>query len=181
MQLNESNLYQPPEDLIMGLPAPDLVSAVEKSNDLSQLDVPIVQAPTQDDSPPGPVLLEGWRKYLSIFAAGLCLTLGAIGAVLPGIPTTPFLLLASYLLIRSSPRLHQKLRNNRLFGPLLRNWETHRAVSRSVKIWSLVVVVFFLSLSLYLSIIPWYLQAVIVVAGAIGIYVICRLPVIRAE
>jgi len=139
------------------------------------------QQQTEADTDPTDMLVTGWRKYLSIFAAGICLMLAALGAVLPGLPTTPFLLLASYLLIRSSPRLHQKLRNNRLFGPLLRDWETKRAVKRSVKIWSLVVVAVFLSLSLYLSVFPWYLKAIVLTAATIGIYVICRLPEIKAE
>lgn len=178
MPSNESNSPQPPIDLIQGNSTSKVFDIVDKPIETSQLGAPKTNPPLREDLLPAPTLVKGWRKYLLIFAAGICLTLAAIGAVLPGLPTTPFLLLASYLLIRSSPRLHQKLQSNRLFGPLIRNWEANRAVSRSVKIWSLIVVVFFLSLSLCFSVVPWYFQAVIVIAGSIGIYVICRLPVI---
>jgi uncharacterized membrane protein YbaN (DUF454 family) len=51
-------------------------------------------------------------------ALGLgCFALGAVGAVVPGLPTTVFLLVGSYLLTRSCPVLEQRLRSSRLFRP----------------------------------------------------------------
>ncbi len=51
-------------------------------------------------------------------ALGLgCFALGAVGAVVPGMPTTVFLLVGSYLLTRSCPVLEQRLRSSRLFRP----------------------------------------------------------------
>jgi uncharacterized protein len=46
-----------------------------------------------------------------------------VGAVLPLVPTTPFLLLAAYAFARSSPRFHGWLVNHRRFGPLIQNWQ----------------------------------------------------------
>lgn len=63
----------------------------------------------------------------------LCLLLGAVGLVLPLLPTTPFVLLAAGCFARSSPRMHQWLLNNALFGPVLQDWERNRCVSRRVK------------------------------------------------
>jgi uncharacterized membrane protein YbaN (DUF454 family) len=51
-------------------------------------------------------------------ALGLgCFGLAGIGAVVPGLPTTIFLLMGSYLLTRSCPVLERRIRENRLFRP----------------------------------------------------------------
>lgn len=79
---------------------------------------------------------------------GLLMTgLAIAGAVLPLLPTTPFLLLAAYGFARSSRRLHDWLLNHRHFGPLIRNWRDHGAIDRGSKITALLVMVAALSLS----------------------------------
>lgn len=60
--------------------------------------------------------------------------LGIIGAFLPVMPTTPFLLLAVACFARSSPKLEAWLMNHPKFGPSLRNWREHGAISRKAKI-----------------------------------------------
>lgn len=63
----------------------------------------------------------------------MSLTLGVIGIVLPGLPTTPFVLLAAWAAARSSERLHAWLRAHRVFGPMIRDWQASGAVSRRAK------------------------------------------------
>jgi uncharacterized protein len=60
--------------------------------------------------------------------------LGVIGAFLPVLPTTPFMLLALWAFSRSSPRLELWLLQHRTFGPPLRAWRAHRVVSWRAKI-----------------------------------------------
>src|SRR5690606_13991156 len=69
-----------------------------------------------------------------ILAGILATALGIIGIALPLLPTTPFLLLAAFAFARSSPQLHKWLVNHRRFGPLIRNWQRHGAISRRAKI-----------------------------------------------
>jgi len=75
----------------------------------------------------------GARRWLLLAWAWCCIALAFVGVWLPGMPTTVFVLMAAWAAMRSSPRLHHWLESHRLFGPLLRNWQLHRAVSRRAK------------------------------------------------
>lgn len=69
------------------------------------------------------------------FLLGLLFTaLGVVGAFLPLMPTTVFLILAAGCFARSSPRLEAWLLNHRQFGPLIRDWREHGAIPRRAKI-----------------------------------------------
>lgn len=84
-------------------------------------------------------------------AAGLIsLGLGIIGAVLPLLPTVPFLLLAAFCFARSSERLHNWLLNHPRFGPSIANWNERGAISRTAKQLATIsiVVTFLISLGL---------------------------------
>lgn len=62
------------------------------------------------------------------------LGVGLVGLVVPGLPTTEFVLLAAWAAAKSSPRLSAWLENHRLFGPMLANWRNGRAINRRAKI-----------------------------------------------
>ena len=59
--------------------------------------------------------------------------LGAIGAVLPLLPTVPFLLLAAFCFARGSERFHTWLMTHPSFGPPIRDWQENGAISRRAK------------------------------------------------
>ena len=59
-------------------------------------------------------------RWLQATGGIACVALGAVGAVVPLMPTTVFLLCGSYLLVRSAPSLERQLRETRLFRPCLR-------------------------------------------------------------
>ncbi|MBL8827212.1 MAG: YbaN family protein [Planctomycetaceae bacterium] len=60
--------------------------------------------------------------------------LAAVGAVVPVMPSTPFLLLASACFVRSSPHLRTWLYRSPLFGPALEDWDTHQYVRPATKV-----------------------------------------------
>jgi len=72
-------------------------------------------------------------RALWLVIAVASLSLGAVGVVVPVLPTTPFLLLAAYAAARSSTRLHAWLVGHRLFGPLITDWQANHTVSRRAK------------------------------------------------
>ncbi|MGB7407312.1 MAG: YbaN family protein [Pontixanthobacter sp.] len=68
------------------------------------------------------------------FAGGLIsVALGAIGAVLPIMPTVPFLLLAVFCFARSNPAWEQRILDHPTWGPQVRDWRERRAISRKSK------------------------------------------------
>ena len=73
------------------------------------------------------------KRFLLIFAGVSALSLAALGVVLPGLPTTPFVLLAAGCFAKGSPRLHQWLLNQPQLGTMIRDWETHRSLPLRVK------------------------------------------------
>lgn len=65
---------------------------------------------------PHGVIRTPWRWAMAAVGV-VCFALGGVGAVVPGMPTTVFLLLGSYFLVRSCPWLEERLLTSRLFRP----------------------------------------------------------------
>lgn len=59
--------------------------------------------------------------------------LAILGVILPGMPTTVFVLLAGYSWAKSSRRFHGWLMRHRIFGKMLTDWEQRRAMPRFAK------------------------------------------------
>jgi len=115
------------------------------------------------------------RKNLFIVLGCLFVLLGAVGVVLPVLPTTPFLLLALALFANSSPRFHQMLLNNRWFGTILRQWEDSKTVSRQVKRRASFLILVSFSISIFLLQGNMGLQGMLVVIALILLLIIWRL------
>jgi uncharacterized membrane protein YbaN (DUF454 family) len=113
--------------------------------------------------------------------AGLFFSLAMIGVVLPGIPTTPFLLLMCYFLIRVSPSLHAKVMAWPVVGGPLRDWRDQGGVRRNVKGLAYTMVTLLVGSTLVLSDLPVQIKFVIVCAASFGIYVVARLPIARDD
>lgn len=123
-------------------------------------------------------LRSGARRWLYVALGCVFVALGAVGVVLPGLPTTPFLLLASFFLVRSSPKLHQKLLASRTFGPLLRDWNRHRGLRRGVKRVAVLGCSLMIGISVLFGGLPWPARALVLAVGAYGIWFVARLPVV---
>lgn len=95
--------------------------------------------------------------------------LGAIGAVVPGLPTTPFMLLALWAFSKSSQRLHDWLYAHPLFGPPLQQWRSHRVISGKAKLLAVATMVAsFVYLAVFTAVSVWVkvLIALVMLYGA---------------
>lgn len=101
----------------------------------------------------------------------LSLAFGAIGVVLPLLPTTPFVILAAFAFSKSSPRLRNWLLEHRIFGTMIRDWEATGAIATRYKVMACVAMGLAFGLSVALGLRPMILgiQAVCLTASAVFI------------
>jgi uncharacterized membrane protein YbaN (DUF454 family) len=91
-----------------------------------------MSAPIQNQVPaerPSALSTRGWNLAGSFFVM-----LGAIGAALPVMPTTVFLILALGCFMRGSPERARRLLEHPRFGPTLSDWQRERAIPRKIKV-----------------------------------------------
>ncbi|HMO36998.1 MAG TPA: YbaN family protein [Gemmatales bacterium] len=119
-----------------------------------------------------PAPVKGIWKWIYITLGFMFLGLAYIGWFLPGIPWSPFVVLASLCFGKSSPRMEAWLLNNKYFGFYLRDLKQYGGIRRAIKIRAtcmIVVVVSISVLSLALTDRPWYAWAGIPPLAGIGL------------
>ena len=116
------------------------------------------QPPESLPSEPKQAPLPAAARWLLMAFAVLCLVMGVIGIIVPGLPTTVFILMAGWAAARSSPRLHAWLWRHRLFGPMLQNWANGGKVSRRAK-WSATILMALCAVVLLVAHVPRWVAA----------------------
>jgi uncharacterized membrane protein YbaN (DUF454 family) len=101
-----------------------------------------------------------------------CVVFGAIGVVVPGWPTTVWILVATYFFARSSPRFYNWLMNHRLFGPLIRDWRDGKGLSRPAKTLAVTSIVLSIATSVALIPILWVDLLLVVIAIVLCTYLL---------
>lgn len=111
------------------------------------------------------------KRRLMIAAGFTCLILGALGILIPVLPTTPFLLLAAGLFMRSSTRLYQWITAHRVFGPFILNYRLYRAVPRRSKIVAIVLLWLTIGTSILWAVEHWALRLLLLlIAVAVTVH-----------
>jgi uncharacterized protein len=127
-------------------------------------------------------------KAVLLIGGLICVGLGALGLVLPILPTTPFLLLAAACFCRSSTRMYDWLLNNRWFGDYIKNYRKGLGIPIKTKIIALTILWVTISVSTlfllnriltYQLLLPLQL---IMIGVAVGVSMhILRLPTFRRK
>lgn len=133
------------------------------------------EAQTDTPDPTGPLRWGYFALAWAFFA------LGAVGVVLPVLPTTPFMLLALWGFARSSPRFHRWLYNHRTFGPPLQAWREHRVIPLQVKFVAISTMAVSLGLMIALSGAPWYALVLAAALMAYGAFFVLSCPSVAVE
>lgn len=117
-------------------------------------------------------------RALFFVAGTIFLALGAIGVVLPILPTTPFLLLALACYCRSSERMTHWMLNNKYFGKYIRNYKEGKGIPLKTKLFAITTLWITISISAILILNIWIALILFAVAIAVTIHLI-RLPTYR--
>ena len=107
-------------------------------------------------------------KWLWVFLGCLFVGLGAIGAVIPGMPTTVFLVLAAACFIRSSQKLYDWLISNKTFGPYLKDYREGKGIPLKAKMVALIMIVGFVSFAVFFAIEVKPIKILVGLIGLIG-------------
>lgn len=112
--------------------------------------------------------------YLTLGCAFVAL--GIAGALLPVLPTTPFMLLAAACFARASHRFYNWLLNTRAFGPLILEWREHHSIPYRTKLVAIGLMAITLAASIILTVHEPWLQIALAAFGALlGIW-LYRIP-----
>ena len=116
-------------------------------------------------------------KWLWVFLGCLFVGLGAIGAVIPGMPTTVFLVLAAACFIRSSQKLYDWLISNKTFGPYLKDYREGKGIPLKAKMVALIMIVGFVSFAVFFAIEVKPIKILVGLIGLIGfLFVSFKVP-----
>lgn len=116
-----------------------------------------------------------FKHILLIILGWLFIFLGVIGAVLPLLPTTPFLILALACFAESSPRFHRMLLNNKWFGPTLAQWEQTKTIRRKIKHKVMLLIIATFGISIFILSGRTGLQLMLVVLCLMVIFFVWRI------
>lgn len=129
-------------------------------------------AATIDDGKP---MTSRTGRYLLIGFGWLCIAIGLVGVVVPGLPTTVFLLVAAWAFSRSSPRFQEWLVEHPRFGPPVQAWRDQGAIPVKAKVLAVLMMSMSLTILIFYGGGGWIFPAAVgaIMAGAAA-YVISR-------
>ena len=114
------------------------------------------------------ISISPFAKYFYLIIGFLLVAIGVIGIFLPLLPTTIFLILASICFLKSSPKANDWLRNHKVLGGYIDNYQNKTGLTRNSKIANIITLWTSISLSGFFLTNELYLR-IILLAIAIGV------------
>jgi uncharacterized membrane protein YbaN (DUF454 family) len=107
-------------------------------------------------------------KYFYLISGFLLVAIGVIGIFLPVLPTTIFLILASACFVKSSPKANQWLRNHKILGQYIKNYQDKSGLTLRAKVFNIIFLWTMISLSAFYLTNEFYIK-VLLLAIAVGV------------
>jgi uncharacterized membrane protein YbaN (DUF454 family) len=107
-------------------------------------------------------------KTLLILLGTISLMLGILGIFIPGLPTTPFLLLTAFLYLKGSTRLYNWLMKNKFLSRYITSYKRRKGMTKRQKIYSISLMWIMISISAGFLVHPIFAKIIIVTAGIVG-------------
>jgi uncharacterized membrane protein YbaN (DUF454 family) len=107
-------------------------------------------------------------KILLISSGTLTLLIGLVGIVVPGIPTTPFLIITAGFYLKSSDTLYNRLISNKLVGKYILEYRLRKGMTKKSKALAIAVMWSMIILSQMFFIEHPVMSLLVVIAGIIG-------------
>lgn len=120
--------------------------------------------------------VRGWKKSALLAIGWLCVGLAFAAIVVPGVPTTSFLILAAWCFFRSSEKAHRWLLENRVLGPYIRDYLSGAGMPRKAKVIAISMMWVMCSLSAAFLIPNVWIKAVVFLCAPLGTYFVLRVP-----
>jgi len=114
------------------------------------------------------ISISPFAKYFYLISGFLLVAIGVIGIFLPLLPTTIFLILASICFLKSSPKANDWLRNHKVLGGYIDNYQNKTGLTRNSKIANIITLWTSISLSAFFLTNELYTR-IILLAIAIGV------------
>ncbi len=111
-------------------------------------------------------------RMLYILGGSISLGLGVIGIFVPGLPTTPFVLLSAALYAKSSEKLYNWLLENKYLGPRIKTYQRQKGVTLKGKYRIIALMMTMVLISSFLIVKILTVRVIIISAGVIGAIVV---------
>ncbi len=120
--------------------------------------------------------MRGVRGKALLVIGWLCVGLGAVGIVVPGVPTTTFLIVAAWCFFRSSERAHRWLLGHRVLGPYVNDFLSGKGMPRRAKVVALTMMWVSCTASAWLFIPNVFGKVAVMSCAVIGTGLVARVP-----
>lgn len=119
-------------------------------------------------------------RTLFFIAGSITLVLGAIGIVLPVLPTTPFLLISLACYLRSSERMTHWMLTNKYFGKYIKNYQEGKGIPLKTKIYAISLLWITILYSAFFIVPIWIVQIILFTIATLVTLHLVRLPTYHA-